>query len=564
MQSKQNKIIGFTISKNEINHDDIDVFNAGLNLVCYKVEGLFLYFWGMFGEDGAEGIKNCKPDANSYSLSFPLTDSLLERNVVIRAKDGGISVENDWLGSIPVFYNSKDIIISTLSIKTLTENTKDISLEGMANFLNFGHCAFELTPFEDIKSMRFLSKATVKNSKIEIEYKPDIINLSQNEFFDEEMVMSKIQNYLRDYENKVSGDIIIPTTAGHDSRLLNVLISQKDRIRSFTGGTVFPQEKCHEVVYAKKFSEISNIKWNQVDIGYDFFDKFYEKSCFLRGFSACSGSVWFCDFLDKIVKDPTIKNPTLLSGLTGETFAGKYCGDNAIGAFINKKMLDKFIHNIRIDAKFNKNYGEYNKSTDKFLNDNMLALNNGFTNIVFKWRTIIMSMNGFLIEYFGIPISIPYVSYEIANAMSYVTPERRIARVWQKDFFKKKGADVDSMISKKEIVPYNIAQNIDYKAFVNSKIFEELDVELMSKYVDGEYIKKINQVLNKDKINFNYRKWQVMGGVKILNSIKKKIFRSKKMKKAFEKFSSQGSMPINEAINSYLVLNQIIPLLKRK
>ena len=38
-----------------------------------------------------------------------------DRNILISFENDKIIVENDWLGSIPIFYNQKENIISTLS-----------------------------------------------------------------------------------------------------------------------------------------------------------------------------------------------------------------------------------------------------------------------------------------------------------------------------------------------------------------------------------------------------------------------------------------------------------------
>lgn len=41
-----NKLIGFTISRSPINHDDIDIFDVGLNLRSFKKYRLCFYLWG--------------------------------------------------------------------------------------------------------------------------------------------------------------------------------------------------------------------------------------------------------------------------------------------------------------------------------------------------------------------------------------------------------------------------------------------------------------------------------------------------------------------------------------
>ena len=92
------KIVGFTVSKHKISHDDIDIFGMGLNKVEFRKNGFNIYLWGI------GNIENCVI-GGKYSLSFPVSENLLDRNILLYFSNKSIIIENDWLGSIPVFYN---------------------------------------------------------------------------------------------------------------------------------------------------------------------------------------------------------------------------------------------------------------------------------------------------------------------------------------------------------------------------------------------------------------------------------------------------------------------------
>jgi len=98
------KIIGFLVTK-EKKELDIDFFESGLTTIKLFHSGYYVYLWGI-GD-----IETYKVD-DKYSLSFPLHSSLLDRNILISFDDSSITVQNDWLGSIPVFYNQKELIVS--------------------------------------------------------------------------------------------------------------------------------------------------------------------------------------------------------------------------------------------------------------------------------------------------------------------------------------------------------------------------------------------------------------------------------------------------------------------
>ena len=59
---------------------------------------------------------------------------------------------------------------------------------------------------------------------------------------------------------------MVPTSGGYDSRLLNYLVRDKGRIRSFTYGVSQNQASSTEVVYAKKISEVLGTRWSQVKL----------------------------------------------------------------------------------------------------------------------------------------------------------------------------------------------------------------------------------------------------------------------------------------------------------
>ena len=96
-----NKIIGFTVSKFKTAHE-YDFFQKEIRLFEFKHGLYYIRIWGL------NNIENCKIE-NSYYLSFPLNKNLYARNLKIELlPDNSILIENDWLGSIPVFYNEKE------------------------------------------------------------------------------------------------------------------------------------------------------------------------------------------------------------------------------------------------------------------------------------------------------------------------------------------------------------------------------------------------------------------------------------------------------------------------
>ena len=113
-----NKIIGFYIGqgKKEFNPD---VFHSGINDFTFECAGFFIRVWGI------GNVQSLVSD-NYFSLTLFKSEDLLDRNVVVRFDNETITVENDWLGSIPVFYNVDECAITTLSNLCLTNNEIDL------------------------------------------------------------------------------------------------------------------------------------------------------------------------------------------------------------------------------------------------------------------------------------------------------------------------------------------------------------------------------------------------------------------------------------------------------
>ena len=100
----KSKIVGFTISKNEIDYE-YDIYKTGFNRQKIYFKEFTIIIWGI-GDIGSCIVEGM------YSLSFPLTKSLDERNVLITLNNDEISIENDWLSSIPIFYNTQFYLIT--------------------------------------------------------------------------------------------------------------------------------------------------------------------------------------------------------------------------------------------------------------------------------------------------------------------------------------------------------------------------------------------------------------------------------------------------------------------
>lgn len=527
------KIIGFTISKEKISHRDIDIFNIGLTKKEIQRNKMYIYLWGI-GD-----IDKCTID-NKYTLSFPINGSLLDRNILIYLEGKNIIVENDWLGSIPIFYNLKEIIVSTLSLKCLKD--KAIHPEGLNNYFEFGYSILEQTPFTNVKFMRYFSKLIINKKRIKIEHKNDPILQHRlfNKVEDEEIVLGKIQDYILNVENQTKGEIILPTSGGYDTRLLNICINDKSRIRGFTYGISKEQSRSFEVIYAKKISEILNIKWEQIQLGD--YHKYINEWFKIYGFSTHLHGMYHIEFYKKILERNNFsKNVTFLSGIIGDAWSGNVKLEK-IRKETDLSILG-YTHGVNLDKSHLNYINNTNKIRLNFFKENIKHLENYKKRVIFsmRFKLCLLSYLTQIPEYFGFPVWTPFLNFDVVTSMLNVKEDRRKDRLWQKSFFAKKGLDLESMNLK-----IDKTNRLDYDSS-NNYYFEPIDIELMQKYINKDYLKAINYKLSHR--NF-------------IDNIKNKMLSIRYIGGAFRRVKIKNN--ILENLYSWCIIKSIEMALKRK
>lgn len=471
-----NKIIGFLISKSKLKFNP-DIFNVGLTTYNFRHSDFFISIWGI-GD-----IKNEIID-NTISLAFFRSDNLLDRNVLIRLKESKIEIENDWLGSIPVFYNLDANVISTLP--NLCMSTKEICLDSLSNFFDFGYSVFEQTPFKSLKFLRFFSKI-IFDEKIIIKRKKDPVlnkNFIKQANTGENEVIDLIKKYISKIEKYSKGDIIVPTSAGYDSRLINYLINNKKRIKSFTYGVDKNQKKSHEVVFAKKLSDILNINWEQISL--EHFNTYIDDWFKIYGISTHLHGMYQIEFYKKVISKLNNKNSILISGIVGDLWAGSM-------SFVNlNSHIDVTKLSLNHGLCFNRSsIFESNDLIDAFLKENNSLIKDKKLQIitVVRLKMILLSYLTQIPEYLGIPVGTPFLNYEIVKAHLKIDENKRVGRVWQKEYFQRVGLNLEQMN-----LNSNLSNHLDVQIGFKSK-FEKLDEALLKNYVSLSKVKKINKVL---------------------------------------------------------------------
>lgn len=502
------KPIGFSYSEKKISKN-FEYPSEKISIYSTKVNDWYFNLW-YIGEINENKINNSK-----YTFSFPETNSLLDKNLIICKTNDKVTIENDWLGAIPVYYNLKDKIISTIPDLCLNNNSFDE--EGLNVFLEFGYSAFEKTPFKDVQFMRYYSSLIVANNVIKIEYKNDPVLKSGlfNSKTNPEEVMSSIKEYVNNIEDKFSGDIIIPTSGGYDSRLLNWAIEDKSRINSFTYGISGNQKNSREVVLAKEISKRLKTKWEQIELSN--FNNYIEDWHRIFGFSTHLHGMYHMEFYDKIInKNELDNNSTLLSGIIGDAWAGSL----KTVKISNSKEINKlgYSHGLSLDNSFYKSTPK-NKIQNKFFEENKMSINDPLIQVVtmMRLKMILLSYLTTVPESFGIRTWTPFLNFDIAVQMLSLPEEMRINRKWQEEFFKAKGLDVETMnLSYSRVNLLNHTGASKYK-------FSPIKEEVFKGLLKSSKIKNLNKRINKSHKLLEF----ILNNLK-LNSVLRRIGIKKK------------------------------------
>jgi hypothetical protein len=423
-----NKIIGFTISAREIDHSNIDFFKAGIKFITIKRANLYIYLWGI-GD-----LEKCFINKNTVTLSFPLNVSLDDRNVLIRFLGIGMEIENDWLGSIPVFYDGKQKIVSTLINIVINGKKLRFHPEGLYNYLDFGFSVFEQTAFKDIKFLRHYSKLVISPSGIIVINKKDKFLGLTNKTSNPEDVIHMIDGYVNKSSEKVFGNVIIPTSGGYDSRLLNLLFKNKKRIKARTYGLSIDNKNDCEIVKARFITKVLKIDWEEIKLGN--FMRYYEDWFKVYGPSVHLHGMYHIEFYKKIRKNLRNNSYSLLSGIIGDGWSGNVDIPEILGES-NLKILG-YSHSIQIDAR-NCRLHSNNLLRKSFYKENAENLSDPRIRLIqfLRIKLILLTYLMTLPDYFGFPSWTPFLNFKIVEAILNLGPTERKDRKWQTDLFKK-------------------------------------------------------------------------------------------------------------------------------
>lgn len=394
--------------------------------------------------------------------------------------------ETDWLASSPVFYNEQTGEVSHTIGEVINWANVEIDAEGMRDYLDFGFAAFEQTPVRHVRFLRHSSRLwRGADNTLSIEYLEDPVEQWIGRETRESDVLGVLEERVRAWEDSHSREIVIPTSSGFDSRLLNLLVRDRARIRSFSYGISNAQDRSIEVQYARELSRALGTRWEWIRLGD--FHQYLDEWDSLYGIATHSHGMYHLEFYSKLAQKASA-GASVLSGIIGDAWAGSV-------SFPRVRTPDQlavlaYTHGVRIDPH------ECLLTPGWVRREQYLAakgeqLEHPLFRVVeaMRHKMILLSYLMRVPAHRGFVPWSPFLEIDVALSMLTLPEDRRRNRVWQREFFRKHGLHIDDRVADADR-----SNTLDLQGQRRHPV-EPLSPMSLKGLVSPEYVAWVNQTL---------------------------------------------------------------------
>ncbi len=394
--------------------------------------------------------------------------------------------ETDWLGSQPVFYNERTARVSHNINDVIDFANLQFHPEGFNNYLRFGYAVFQQTP---IRHVKFLPPATrlsfEPNGRLALTPLADGLPDRLARSSAERDVLALLEAAVHKWEHQTSGEIIIPTSGGYDSRLLNLLIRDRRRIRSYTFGLSPRPEQSHEVVYARALAERLGTQWRHIPLGD--FHRCFDQWDKLFGVSTHAHGMYQVEFYRRIAERHPRGLP-LLSGIIGDAWAG------GVEVPPTRRPEDVtqlgWTHGMHADPRMSLLHSDDALAAEYFERQRERLADARFRVIeAMRFKMVLLTYLLRAPAQLGFRPWSPFLEPDIALAMLTLPAERRSQRRWQQELFARHRLDFEAQ-----------PLRVDRRNTLNQQALRRippppLDERLLREVIRPEYIQWINHTL---------------------------------------------------------------------
>jgi hypothetical protein len=395
-----------------------------------------------------------------------------------------MKLTTDWVGSNPVFYNTETKAFGSSIHDAIDYSNVELDPDGLHDYFDFGYSVFGNTPVKNVKFLEPHSTLTISDTEISVKENTDPVLEYLDKWSTPEEVLDKIKTSVLQWQRKDEKQVVIPTSAGYDSRLLNYMVEDKPTVHTYGYGVTPDQKDCMEVTYATALSQLLGTKYEHIPLG-DFHQDcahWYD----MYGPSLHFHGMYHIEFYKRI-REKLGDNVKILSGIIGDLWAGKVTPEvrspqDIIHLGLPHAQFDPAIITSKcVLSRTKDTKGEYFEKHKELLE-------NPKYRIVALVRLKMMLLR-YLVE---VPQSVgfdcwsPFLDLDIAMSMVNLPPQLRHNRQWQQDFFRSVGIMLEDMG-----ISYGNGNDLDMLGR-RKNAFPCLNESSLGKYFDPQLLKAIN------------------------------------------------------------------------
>lgn len=390
----------------------------------------------------------------------------------------------NWVGYRTLFFNEKTHQYSEDIHQVIDDNNIEIDPEGLAAYLDYGYSVFGRTPVKDVRYLLPYQSLHISEGRLYVQQAPDhtlgLLGVSTSE----DDVLEMIGSAVNQWADGFTDDILIPTSGGLDSRLMNAVIRDKARIHSYTYGTSANQQKSRESVYAQLLAQRLGTQWARIPLGT--FNVYMDQWFQQFGPSVAASGTYHIEFYRKIQAREKGNPMQLLSGIIGDAWAGAV-NVPEIPDTTAYRVLGH-THGMSADSKL-ATKTNYDSIIEPLFDHQKDALKNPEYRIITAMRTKMMMLQYLITvpERMGYPGYSPFLDEKISVAMLNLPRDRKANRIWQQDYFRQ-----ENLLFEQEKHPYTYQNSLNYYALTNERL-EPLAVDILREFFAVRYLEWINQ-----------------------------------------------------------------------
>jgi len=395
--------------------------------------------------------------------------------------------ESDWLASQPFFYNVRTGRYGHDINDAIDLPDIEFDPEGLNDYLDFGFSVFERTLVKDVRMLRYSARLFSGPGGLRVECLDD----PAAEWFERRSTVHEVLGLAAAKIDAATaaadGDVLVPTSGGLDSRLIDLLLTDRSRLRTFTYGVSDDPARSAEAVKAAELARRLRVRWDLVWLG-DFHRYFGEWDA-LFGVSTHAHGMYQIEFYRRILERVSGGN-LVLSGACGEWFAGDDPEVREVRTLRDPGDVLQVFRYGRMCADSRQSQFRSERLGAWRLLENEPRLRTEMLPrvvAVVRLRMILLSYLLRVPASLGLQPRAPYLDLDLALRMLTLPPQLREQRRWEHEVFARHGIDLEA-----RPLPADHRNTLNFRALRRVPP-RPLDPTLLREVVRPEYVCWVNR-----------------------------------------------------------------------